>query len=294
VKNIKILFRGESYTIKDGVGTFGELMDKFQDVSGLTSEEYNTNSMVWKGRFLRRDSRGGNIDLSTIGMKNGDRVLFVPVGGVKVPDLLGYMIFMATSDEKKSRLILQSLKAGTINDEYWIDFTEKLRSMNRKDVSYALRMGFDLAYHKLRSWWENPVLRQELHDPIYVEQYRKAVSTNVAPTVLEVFPSRLKRAIQSPDIWFKDFQKVTSAAVRFGDTIMDGILDLLLDVLKQSNTATNTYSSARPSSSVGQDYNTAGRNSSYDGSPRTWTDPQMDDPSLANDLLYELSESDDE
>ncbi len=287
VRNLKVTFRGKSYTIKDGVSTVAELKERFQEVSGLTSDELDAG-IVWKGRILR--DRGE--ELSSIGVRNGDRVMILPVAThAKGLDLLGFAIFVATQNEESLEKVL---KKGAENveeiQEMWNDLSDKVRTLNRKDVADTLRNGFDLGYHQLRAWWESPLLRQGLHNPILIESYRQVVSTNFPPKLLAKTPSRLQKAVQSAEVWLKEFQKLTSAAIRLGDTIMDGVLDLLLDVLKQSNSA-SMYSSQTMGDQQDSDAFRAG---DPDGSSGTTSDPRMDDPSIANNLLYELSESEDE
>jgi hypothetical protein len=156
---------------------------------------------------------------------------------------------------------------------------DRLINFNRKDVSDGLRKGFDVVYHRLRSLWEHPILRQDLHDPDRIESYRKVVSTNVSPELLKKW--HLDDAVKSKDNWRREFIRITSHVIRIGDAILDGILDLLLDVLKGKGASMKFAS---------QDYQSSG----YSTSTPDITNPRMDDPTLANDLLFELSESDEE
>lgn len=291
IRDLKVTFQGQSYTIKDGVSTVGELTDKFQEVSGLASDEFGTG-IVWKGKVLVEKGQ----DLSNLGVQNGDCVMILPgsaKGNTKDLDALGVFTFLFTSDDKNFDMILQKLNEanddGALN-EMWSDISEKIRTLTRREVADALRERCDLAYHQLRAWWENPIFRQVLHDPARIEKYRQVVSSNFAPKMLKKSPGRLQRAIKSPEVWLKEFQRITSAAIRLGDVIMDGILDLLLNVLKQGNSASMYSSQALRNE---QDYNNGGGGPST-GSPGTSSDPRMDDPSFANNLLFELSESEDE
>jgi hypothetical protein len=70
---------------------------------------------------------------------------------------------------------------------------------------------------------------------------------------------------------------LTTGILRLGDVILDGVLDILLDVLKGAGN-----SSKRDGSAAG-----------YHRDGYAFPDATLDDPSEANNLLYELSESED-
>jgi hypothetical protein len=88
---------------------------------------------------------------------------------------------------------------------------------------------------------------------------------------------KFQEAVRSKEIWRREFVKIISNVLNLGDTILDGILELLLDVLKGKGSS-NRHPSNGGSSSSGV----------------SSSDPRMDDPSLANNLLDELSESEEE
>jgi hypothetical protein len=327
VRNLHVVFRGQTYTIPDGVSTVGELTERFERIAGLSTTTTNEDDgdddddvgsskssksvdaprIVWNGRVLT----DRNEALAKAGIKNGDRVLIVPgdskTGGL---DVLAMWLFMLSSHEDailgfvnltRKRWEEQRRQQQQNSDshdeaarEAWTAFTEDLVHLKRTDVADSLRNGFDLAYHQLRAWWEHPSFRQRLHDPDRIENYRKVVSTNLSERVLGVSPPSLQRAVRSPEVWRKEFQRITSNVIRVGDTIMDGVLDLLLDVLKRGNSAAAGSSSSKyAAQSLGGLGGDAG-GAEAAAAAAAASDPRMDDPSLANDLLYELSESDDD
>jgi hypothetical protein len=87
--------------------------------------------------------------------------------------------------------------------------------------------------------------------------------------------------IENPETWRHQILKLASVIIRTGDAILDGVLDVLLDVLK------------------GAGKSKSGSEHAYTTNPRSFPtesqiDPAMEDPAKANDLLFELSESEDE
>jgi hypothetical protein len=181
-------------------------------------------------------------------------------------------------------------------EEAFKSMGDNISSLTRKDVADALRNSFDVMYHRLRSWWEHPSLRQGLHDPDRIESYRKVISTNLSQNLLSKLSVRLQQAVKSKDVWRREFLKVTSNVIRLGDTVLDGILDLLLDVLKGKGP--NRYYPSQSSDDNRGDptFGFGGNEQQYASTQDTThaSDPRMDDPSLANNLLFELSESEDD
>ena len=107
------------------------------------------------------------------------------------------------------------------------------------------------------------------------------MSTNLSPNFLKRVSS-FQKVIESPELWRREFSKIATKLIKFGDTVLEGILDLLLDVLKGKG---SSYAAKQQSFSEEGDSR----------SPSTSTDfavtNEMKDPSLANNLLFELSDS---
>lgn len=314
VKNLHVTFRGQTYTIPHSVTTVGELTERFEEISGIKlkndDDDFdNHNNMskgsgydavdnaglIWKGRLLTLDQT-----LSEAGIQNGDKVLLVPgqKNGVGL-DALAMFVFMMSDAIDKALTKLRQDKPEVLESfkEAWDSLSSDVRNshglskFNRKTVADELRNGFDRAYHRLRSSWEHPAFRRSLHDPERIETYRKIISANLSSDLLNQSSSKLKRAVSSPDVWRTEFIKATSILIKLGDTVLEAILDLLLDVLKgkSSGSYSSQYmSQSSPESHVEID----GLDKSSSSS--TTTTAAMDDPSIANDLLYELSESEDD
>mmetsp|Transcript_27171 Transcript_27171/g.48259 ORF Transcript_27171/g.48259 Transcript_27171/m.48259 type:complete len:344 (-) Transcript_27171:241-1272(-) len=288
IRNLQVTFRGQSYTIRDGVNTVDELTKRFEQLSGMT--ELKEPRIVWKGKILKPGE-----PLSEAGIRPGDKVLVLPgERQAKGLDVLAMYIFLLSNNEEaleKLASAMQNEQSETIEklQETLSSIGEEFQTLTRKDVADNLRNAFDLAYHGLRAWWEHPSFRQGLHDPDRIETYRKVVSTNLSPKVLEKSPTRLKEAIKSKENWRKEFLRISSNIIRVGDTILDGVLDLLLDILKGKGS--NRFATQQ-GSSANSGFGTF--SSTTATSDSVFSDPRMEDPSLANNLLYELSESEEE
>jgi len=292
IRNLHVTYRGRVYTIKEGVSTVKELSDRFERLNnnlGNMGNHVNPKGIVWKGQVLRMDD-----DLSKAGIKNGDRVMILPGDKDTHPiDILGVYLFLLSSNEKAiEETIARIKKESPESVEAWKDmiqtFREGFNHVDRKYVANFLRSAFDMSYHRLRSWWEHPMLRQGLHDPERIENYRHVFSTNLSPSFLKKISQgqQLKKIIDSPELFRREFSKFATKAIRLGDAILEGILDLLLDVLKGrgSSSRSNKYLSAAQLDSESRDSTE---------SANTITNV-MEDPSLANNLLFELSESEED
>jgi hypothetical protein len=346
VRNIQVTFRGQTFTVREGVTTVKELTDRFEKISGKNnasspseaSLNSNSNSnknddnndrkknkkkgmIIWKGQILKPDD-----SLIKAGIKNGDHVMILPdEKETKATDMLAVYLFLLSSNEKAIEDAITKIKQEQPEsfeqmEEMFHSFRDNIQHLKKQDVVDNLRTNFDLAYHRIRSVWEHPSLRQSLHDPDRIENYRKIIAQNLSRTKFlnnnnnKQSPNnnRLQNAINSPEIWKKEFTKFVAKAIRVGDTILEGILDLLLDVLKgkgssssSSNANRNNSYYSTSSSLHQQDDGAAGMSSASSSSwtsaaanahttlADTFTD-EMEDPSLANNLLFELSESEDD
>jgi len=307
IRNLHVTYRGQTYTIREGVSTVSELTARFERLNnnlGNMGNHISPKGIVWNGRILKLGD-----DLSKAGIKNGDRVMILPGDkDTKAVDILAVYLFLLSSNEKVIEDAVNNVKRDQPEAfEALKDLVHFLRDgfndVTRKDVANFLRNAFDLCYHRLRSWWEHPSLRQGLHDPDRIENYRQVVSTNLSSKFLKKISSpssQLQKIIDSPELWRREFSKRATKAIRFGDTILEGILDLLLDVLKGSGSshAPQNYRPYGPGTTgpAGQAPHPAGwtSQSSSSSDPTTVFTNEMEDPSLANNLLFELSDSEDD
>jgi hypothetical protein len=297
IRNLHVTYRGQTYTIREGVSTVGELTARFEQLNnnlGNMGNHITPKGIVWKGQVLKPGD-----DLSKAGLKNGDRVMILPGDkDTKAIDMIAVYLFLLSSNEKAVEDAISKLRAE--QPEIYEDTKEtfqfirdRLNDVSRTDVANFLRDMFDINYHRLRSWWEHPSLRQGLHDPDRIENYRKVVSTNLSARFIKKISSpttQLHKIIESPELWRREFSKFATKVIRFGDTILEGILDLLLDVLKGRSSSTAKSQQYFSASGEAQPHE-AGTLGSLETAGTVTS--KMEDPSLANNLLFELSESED-
>jgi len=296
IRNLQVTYRGQTYTIREGVSTVNELTSRFERMNntlGNMGHRMSPKGIVWKGQILKPGD-----DLSKAGIKHGDRVMILPGDKeVKAVDILGVYLFLLSSNEKAitdavSKFKQEQPEAVEAMKEMIQSMRDDFGKMTPKHVSNVLRGGIDLSYHRLRSWWEHPSLRQGLHDPEKIENYRKVVSTNLSTRFLKKLsssPTPLQKIIESPELWRREFSKLATKVIRFGDTILEGILDVLLDLLKGSRSS-SLAEQQQKSSSAEEGVMSVNPDASSDFTVTN----EMEDPSLANNLLFELSESEDD
>jgi len=296
IRNLQVSYRGQTYTIREGVSTVNELTARFErmnDTLENMGHRMSPKGIVWKGQILKPGD-----DLSKAGIKHGDRVMILPGDKeVKAVDILGVYLFLLSSNEKAitdavAKFKQEQPEAVEAMKEMIQSMRDDFGKMTPKYVSNVLRGGIDVSYHRLRSWWEHPSLRQGLHDPEKIENYRKVVSTNLSTRFLKKLsssPSPLQKIIESPELWRREFSKLATKVIRFGDTILEGILDILLDLLKGSRSSSLAEQQHKSSSAE-----EAVISVNPDASSEFTVTNEMEDPSLANNLLFELSESEDD
>ena len=292
IRNLHVTYRGKTYTLREGVSTVNELTERFESLNnnlGNMGNHVSPKGIVWNGKFLEPGE-----DLSKAGVKNGDRVMIMPGDKETKPiDVLGMYLFLLSNSEaaiqeaiskmrEKEPEAFEQMKEGMQNLR---DDLNSLHEITPKQVSDVLRGVFDSTYHRLRSWWEHPSLRQGLHDPEKIENYRKVVSTHLSKNFLTKRKPTLQKVIESPELWRREFSKMATKVIRFGDTVLEGILDLLLDVLKGKG---SSYAAKQPPSLEQEESSSPNTTSEF-----TVTS-EMTDPSLANNLLFELSDSEDD
>jgi hypothetical protein len=272
VKNLQVTCRDRVYTI-DNVGTVEDLIDQLRRESGINLDDMKAGKVLYKGRILEKKD-----PLRTVGVNDGSTIMVVTDNyKMKGKEFLALFLNMMSEDQWNRFHNKIQENPGSLAD--FLAEWKEAQYVKRDDVSNFLRNGLDIAYHALKTWWTQPNFRLSLIDPERIESYRKVVSLHLNKKILNDIGA--KKVVESPEKWRKNVLNFTSRFIQVGDTILDGILDLLLDILKgagRTTAATNTH-----------------RNSFC--SPKN-TDaeipPTMDDPFLANNLLFELSESESE
>eukprot|EP00980_Cylindrotheca_fusiformis_P008846 scaffold1888_cov120-Cylindrotheca_fusiformis.AAC.16 len=268
LKNLQVSCRDKVYTI-DNVSTVDELVRSLEKESGIPHNDILSGKVLHKGRILEQKDL-----LRNVGVLDGSRIVVVTDNHQMKPrEFLamvlftlseeGWEKFLQTQDENIIEHVVEKVSAE------W----KEAQFLKRDDVSAFLRNGLDLSYHALRACWDNPSFRNSLSDPDQIEAYRKVVSLHLSKKILSDIPGAAK-IVKSPEKWREKVLRFTSSIIRIGDTILDGILDLLLDVLKG-----------------------AGRTTFPEDRYRRETESQsstMDDPFLANNILFDLSDSESE
>jgi hypothetical protein len=220
--------------------------------------------------------------LSEQGVRNGDTVLVV-VGNqpLQPHEALAMFLEMIAGDNggvPLAKLMEQWRKQGL--GAY---LPHLLPDMEAFQISQSLRNAVDLGYHRLRSWWEQPDFRRRLLQP-ELEVYRKVLKRHLPITIQKELSPAAQQILQNPEAWQQQIGKVGQTLLQYGDVILDGLLDIVLDIVQGAGRN-------RQDSLSGQFGKASG--ASPPSSPASY-EPTMDDPFMANQMLYELSESEDD
>ncbi|CAJ1934784.1 unnamed protein product [Cylindrotheca closterium] len=223
LKNLQISCRGQLYTV-NGVSTVEELLQRLQRDTRSNMKACDFR-VIHKGRVLNVGER-----LRDVGVLDGSRLMV-----------------LADSNKMKAKEFL-ALFLAMVSEEGWDRFRREFKehpeaidgirsSLKRAelltghDVYTYLKNGLDLSYHGLRAWWERPSFRSSLTDHEKIEAYRKIVAFHLNSRIIEDIPW-VKMAIQNRARWQNEVSKVVTIVLRTGDIFLDGILAILLDVLK--------------------------------------------------------------
>ena len=196
--------------------------------------------------------------------------------------MLALILEIMSNEERWNRLKAAFNREG--HAEAYREMWNELKHLTPKQVSDTLRNSLDMSYHRLRALWEVPLFKNALTDPLRIEAYRKVLLNHLSKQILKDL--KLQSVLNNPQEFRNQFLKVTSTLVRAGDVFLDGVLDVLLDILKGAgrnpqNMASSAY------------FPKTNNNDNSNGAFGVW-EPEMDDPSVANSLLFELSESEDD
>ena len=278
VRNLHVSFRDEVYKVDD-VSTVEELVKRIGKQSGVAKTEIKSGKyrVLYKGNVLEKDQ-----NLNEAGVSDGSNLIVVTDNyPVKAKDILA--VILESLDEEKWENLKEKLRNDKeVSVQEFLSEWKEMQYLTRHDVSDFLRNGLDLSYHALRAFWENPSFRLGVTDPNRLEEYRKVVSLHLSKKILGEETTKI---VQDKDRWRQQVLKITTGILKLGDTILDGLLDLLLDVL---NGAGKTAAAART-----RDAAASHLKSQYHDDESTIATLE-DDPFLANNLLFELSESEGE
>ena len=220
------------------------------------------------------------------GVRNGDTILVVTENQpLKPHEALAMFLEMIAGENGGAPLaqLMEHWKEHDLGD-YLLPLLLPDNIMDATQISQALRKAVDWGYHRLRSWWERPDFRMRLLQP-ELEIYRKVLKRHLPPTVQKELSPAAKQILQSPEAWQQQIGKAGQTILQFGDVVLDGLLDIVLDIV-QGAAGRNKL----PEDSLsGQFSRTSGSSSSS-----TYYEPFMEDPFMANQMLDELSESEDD
>lgn len=249
------------------VASVEDLVRELQSASHIASNDVQEGKVLFQGKVLDRKAL-----LRQAGVKDGSNLIVVTDNyQMKGKEVLALFLEMMSNEEHWK---IYKRKWRSSSKDFYSNFWREAQYLKRQDVSNFLKNSLDISYHRLRAIWDFPFFRSALTDPIRIEVYRKVVEKHLSKKILADIPGA-KKLVESPDLWRREILKATSALIRVGDIILDGVLDILLDVLKGAGKRPN----ATPGTVMGNQCD---------------VDNWEDDPSLANNLLFELSESEDE
>ena len=268
VRNLQVSCRDKIYVI-DGVTTVEELVKRLQHESRISSKDIKSGKVLFQGKVL--DKKG---NLRNAGVQDGSNLIVVTNNyQMKGSEALAVFLEILSNEDNwemyKKKFKERKESPSVFFKEFWRD----AQYLKRQDVSNAIRNSMDLSYHRLRAIWDFPFFRSALSDPIRIEMCRKVIQKHLSKKILAELGA--KKLVESPEEWKKKVLKFTAALIRVGDAVLDGVLDVLLDILKGAG-KTQNHQYDNP---LGPTYN-----------PGT----TLDNPSLASDLLFELSDSEDE
>jgi hypothetical protein len=255
------------------VTTVEDLVARLQKSSGIARGDLKPAKVLYQGKVLERKDL-----LRQAGVLDGANLIVVTDNyQLKGKEVLALILEMLKEDSWENRFQATWRSSGaSLVQQIQEAWKEQIQYLQPSDVSNALRHSLDLSYHTLRRTWEHPMFRQSLQDPNRIEAYRQVVASHLSKKILKEIPGA-KAMVNNPEAWRKQVFKATSGFLRLGDIVLDGLLDIVLDIVKGVGKRNEMNMNPHSHSSEQQQYT-----------------PTMEDPSLANNLLFELSESEDE
>lgn len=272
--------RDQVYDISD-VRTVDDLLKELQSKSRISQRDLKPAKVLYRGKVLDRTDL-----LKNRGVAENDSLIVVTDNyRLKGIEVMALFLEMLGNDDSFDRLQSKWQQQGT--GTYLRAMWSELQNVDKSEVSRGLRTSMDILYHRLRSTWEHPHFRLALSDPTQIEAYRKVVARHLSKKIFKSMSPDAQRTLQDPEAWKNQVLRFSSSLFRCGDIIMDSMLQIVLDVFNGSSVAAQT-------SALSSVYKQP--ESFQDGSPNSQSsiyDQTMEDPSIANQMLFELSESED-
>ena len=295
IRTVQVSLDGKLYDVHD-VTTVSELKERLQEVSGMTNETLWDGSQIsFRGKTLKATDI-----LRRVGVKDGAKVVVTLPESKSEPKLshkkrkrdhnsknpnkgnTGWGESFRSPPFSDNRFegsggkpppsIFEWMKDEGVN---WGDVLERLRSIKREDVSSVVRESLTRGYHQLRDFWNDPNTRNLLKDPIRSEAARQMILANPELRAsIEGVPGG-KKILNDQLAWQQYCQSLSDVTISAGDAILDGLLDVLIGILKSSTSSTGN-----------NEFGTSQQDPSFQS--------ETIDPSVASNVLFELSESEDE
>ena len=237
------------------VTTVSDLQERLQEVSGQSSESLQGNFM-FQGKPLDPSDV-----LRRVGVKEGATLTLITENEqLEDAEALFNRLFdsMPGNDEDEDQLDLQTV-------------VDIMRAVQRDDVARYMREGFESIYYYLREAWDKQKAANVEADSKQMEAMRKLILNNPKAKQMVEQMKGGEELLQSPERWREFVLELIRLMRRAGDEILSGMLDVLLDVLKGAGKKT--------ASANGSD---------------SHAEFQDLDPSVASNVLFELSESEDD
>lgn len=293
---VKVSCRDQWYQVHHVTTVSDLLQDVQRQSSSLNAKDLQTAKLLYRGRVLEKP----NDKLKEYGIRDGDTIFMVTENYRFRPHevLAIFLEMMAREDDgvgsPLAKLFAHFQEHGIPNyfHQTWDTTGSPRPNLQRDQISHFIRAAIDLGYHRIRLFWERPSFRQALANPVPMEAYRLVIANHLPPSIQKELSPSTKQLLENPQVWRKQLLKWTEAFLRLGDLVLDGLLDIVLDVVQGAGTrSTGTGTGTTTgNSALSSQFSTSSRSSPN----HDHYEPTMEDPFMANQMLFELSESEDD
>jgi hypothetical protein len=323
---ITVFCRDEWYQLQH-VSTFQDVLEQLpRQSTSLTSKDLVNAKLLFRGTVLESQTSAKSASPSTqqqtrlkqAGIREGDTVFVVPENYRFRPhEALAVFLEMMAKDESPNNTTNKKGKSssplakliekwqehvGGDAIRWWLQSLQSSHFLEREQMSQRIRSAVDLGYHRLRMVWERPSFRHALrNNPNLMEPYRKVICHHLPKSIQQELSPTTKQFLQNPQAWRDQVLQLTEGILRLGDLILDGLLDIVLDVVQGAGARGGRGASSSGSNTQDTNTNTnlssqyaASLTSSSQQSYHDNYEPGMEDPSMANQMLFELSESEED
>lgn len=280
---LKVACRDEWYQVHQ-VTTMGDVLHQLERISSsLTRKDLTNAKLLYRGKVL--EDLG--VKLKEQGLQSGDMVICVTQDyKFRLHEVLAMTLEIMSKELEDDHQneknpfpkLIEYIRDHGMSWDYWKAYWDHVVPLiDKHQISHAIRTTVDLSYHRLRMVWERPAFRRALSQPgPLLETYRKVLAHHLPKSIQKELSPSTKKCLSDPDEWKRRVQHVLEGLLKLGDVILDGMLDVVLDVVQGAGKASASSLSSKFSR------------------PHDKYEPNMEDPAQANQMLFELSESEDE